>query len=239
MNKKILLQIATVASLFTSSLNAHATGVQKLDVLGTCTTSTQKRNAQTALKWLEDFAAWRLREQGFVMSPQFIVWHSSLAGLAAAYKVHSPQDFAKLPFPDGRLTCSNYVNTLAFMAMANDTTKWVEKPNAVYCLDQEKVTVDISFSGYQVARDADGYIQYAVPFSAPATKLFGFDANGEMVLQVVGVDSRTSVAAREKLKQIMADDPNRQNVLPKDELSKGTFSSFRAKFSSEFGVSCR
>lgn len=226
-------------SSVTQSSSASVHTKIELDHLETCKTDNQKKMAASALAWLQDFANWNLSEQASRMSADFLIWHSSLAGLATFYKLTNPDLHQKLPFGDSKIKCQNYVNTLAFLAAANDITKWKEEPRAVYCLNDHDLTIDLQFSGFQVARDSEGYIQYAVPYTAPATKLFSFNSEGKMKLQTVGLDSATSTAARAELQRIMAADPNRENILPKDEVSKGTFMTFASKFAQEFRLECR
>lgn len=238
MNKYFATTLTVLLALTGPAFSATMDDVTVKDTLGTCKTDIQKKHAVDALSWQEHFAAFRIKEQSEMLSSDFIVWHSSLAGLATFYKKVNPDAFKKLPFPDSRLTCTNYVNTLAFLATANDNTKWVEEAKSVYCLDESGVTLDIAFSGYQVVRDVDGYIQYSQPYSAPATKLFQFNAEGKVSFQVIGVDSATSSAARAELQKLVAADPNHENILPKDEKSRGTFLTFAASFAEKFVVKC-
>jgi hypothetical protein len=206
-------------------------------VLETCRTPSQIRNAENSLKWINAFVAWDLKAQSELFSQNFIVWHSSLSALAAYYKVNNPNDFAKLPFPDGKLTRANYSMSLAFLAFANDKTKWSEVPTKIDCIDDHTVSMDISFSGYQVKRDAEGYILYAVKYSAPAVKVFTIAADGKVALQTVALDSATSTKARMELAELVKkgqEDPVNYPPMPRDENSRGTFGSYYQEFQKAF-----
>lgn len=98
--------------------------------------------------------------------------------------------------------------------------------------------IDINFSGSIVKRDADGYIQYEVPYNAPATKVFTFNSAGKIAMQSVGVDSNVSFKARSELNELLkkaSQHPELYPPLPKDEGSKGTLKTYEEIFSRAFG----
>jgi hypothetical protein len=214
-----------------------------LDKLETCKTSHQVENAKVALKWIAAYNDLTsvsgnftdMRTQRELFSEDFNVWHASLAGLAAFYK--GTPVFEKLPFQSGQLDSKNYVMSVAFIAYANDLSKNKVIPKRVDCIKNNSVAVDIDFSGYQVKRDAEGYIQYEVEYHAPISKIFVFDQNHRVKQQSVILDSNTSNEVRARLQKKLkeaADYPEKFPPMVKNEKTKGTLMGIYERLNSEW-----
>lgn len=227
-----------VLSLFQFAQASEVPG----DTLQTCKTPVQIANAKKALTWLSAVVAWNeegVKTQSELFSETFVLWHPSLATLAAIYKTTYPELYPTLPFTNGQLTRANYAKTLAFLAESNNIKKWIEAPTRVDCfVDSNSVAIDIQFSGAIVKRDLDGYIQYEISYSAPATKVFTFDDQGKIKLQTVGVDSSISFKARAELNELLKkakENPEMYPPLPRSEETKGTYKTYEDLFSKAFG----
>lgn len=200
-----------------------------LDKLETCNTSGQVKNAEVALKWIaayNDLSKPRftdVKTQLSLFTKRFSLWHGSLAGLAAAYK--GTPAFGSLPFPTGQLNRQNFAKSIAFIAYANDLSKNKVVANRVDCIQDDTVVVDISFTGFQVKRDQDGYITYGVEYKAPTTKIFRFTGGHKIYQQSVILDASASIDARKRLADLVAKaqvNPTEFPPLPRDEATKGT-----------------
>lgn len=222
----LLVFVGALVCVPSPSKAAALTGLDKLE---TCKTKRQIENAEVALAWISAYNNLSsknftdIKTQLSLFAARFSVWHGSLAGLAAAYK--DTPAFATLPFPTGQLDRKNFAKSVAFIAYANDMSKNKVVTNRVDCIQRDTVVVDISFSGFQVKRDLDGYITYGVEYSAPTTKTFRFDRNHRIVQQSVILDSGASIDARKRLAELLAkaqSNPIEYPPLSRDESTRGT-----------------
>jgi hypothetical protein len=211
------LALAMVAGA-ASSVQAQTTydpyDLKKLDVLGTCKAGTvQEENAELALSFLKAFVAWHMNDQMSVIHPDFISWHSSLAGLLQAMPAYR----GKVPFDKGQYTSATYLETMAFLAYHNDIEHYVVAPTRVDCVGDEKVILMTDFTGIQLARDAaTGCVTHQVPFGSPTKIAIEFkdyqkSASApveKLVWRVESyLDDQASVKVREELAKLVKTQP--------------------------------
>lgn len=164
---KFLSRGAIVAALLIGA-SAHAADpydLKTLDVLGTCTPGTVKeQNAKNALSFLNSFVTWHVRDQIRVLHPDFISWHSSLAGLLEA----KPEMRGKVPFDKGQYNGNTYLQTMTFLAYFNDIDDYVVAPTRVDCVGDDRVVLVTQFKGVQLKREPKtGCVTHRVPFGSP------------------------------------------------------------------------
>ena len=206
------LAIATVLP-FQSAHAADPYDLNALDVLGTCKEPVQIRNAKNALSFLSAFVTWHVGDQVRTLDPEFMGFHSSLAGVL----VSNPGLRGKVPFDKGQWGPDKYIETMAFLAYHNDIDDYEVAPSRVDCFGSKRVILTTDFKGVQLARDkATGCITHREPFGAgtkiaveikeyvdEATKeTYGLVLSSESYL-----DNETSVAVRERLAERVRTEP--------------------------------
>lgn len=132
------------------SFAAGEFSLKDLDKLHTCAPGTiQEKNGQMALDYLEAFVWWNAKDQLHMVGDDFVAWHASLAGLLEAMPAYQ----GKVPFEKGQWTKAKYVETLSFLAYANDLSQYKVKPTRVDCVGEDMVVLLTDFTGFQIRRD--------------------------------------------------------------------------------------
>ncbi len=215
MIKSFFASLIVVCSLTASHAQAaDSYDLKKLDVFGSCKAGTVKEeNAELSLSFLKAFVTWHIGDQMMVVHPDFIAWHSSLAGLLEAM----PAFRGKVPFDMGQYYKSTYVQTMAFLAYHNDIENYVVAPTRVDCVGDDKVILMTNFTGVQLKRDdTTGCVTHTAPFGSPTKIAIQFKegqrAAGEPVQKLVYrvdsyLDDSASVKVREELARRVKTEP--------------------------------
>lgn len=198
-----------------TSVPADYYSLKRLDKLGTCELGTvQELNAELALSHLKAFTWWNVKDQLEQIHPDYISWHSSIAGLLELM----PQLKPVVPAKNGQWTANNYVETLAFLASANDIDKYVVEPVRVDCIGDSSVMLVTEFNGIQIRRDpTTGCVTHGVPFGSPTKimlELKDYQASPAAPVKrlvyrsISNLDDRVSAEVRVKLAEVVKGPPN-------------------------------
>jgi hypothetical protein len=232
-----------IAVAMTSAFQAQAAfNLQDLDKLKTCKTELQKTNANTALAFLEAFSWWNAKDQMNIITPDYIAWHASLAGLLEA----KPEYQGHVPFDGGQYTKDTYLETLSFIAAANDLSKYIQTPTRVDCVGNDDVVILEDFTSVQVRRDAQGCITHGTPYGSRVHLDFHLvnysGAVGEPERRLVSrtfshLDDKVSAKVREELAAIVGDPahPNPPNM-PENPAACKTRAQFLQDFKDQVGL---
>ncbi len=145
----VILFISTLLGA-RASFAAGEFNLKDLDKLQSCAVGTiQEKNGQMALDFLEAFIWWNAKDQLNMVGDDYIAWHASLAGLLES----NPQYKGHVPFDKGQWTKPTYVETLSFLAYANDLSQYKVKPTRVDCVGDDTVVLLTDFTGFQIRRD--------------------------------------------------------------------------------------
>ncbi len=150
--RNVLNSIILVSTILSGTLSfaAGEFSLKDLDKLQTCAPGTiQEKNGQMALDFLEAFVWWNAKDQLNMVGDDYIAWHASLAGLLES----APQYRGHVPFDKGQWTKKTYVETLSFLAYANDLSQYKVKPTRVDCVGDDSVVLLADFTGAQLRRE--------------------------------------------------------------------------------------
>jgi hypothetical protein len=210
--------IGPATSAEAQTVPADYYSLKRLDKLGTCALGTiQEVNAELALSHLKAFTWWNVKDQLEQIHPDYISWHSSIAGLLEVMPHLKPY----VPAQNGQWTAKNYVETLAFLASANDIDKYEVEPTRVDCVGDSSVVLVNEFRGLQIRRDpATGCVTHGVPFGSPVKimlELRDYQASPTaptkrlVYRSVSNLDDRVSAEVRVKLAEVVKGPPNMPN----------------------------
>ena len=205
-----LLSLAALAMSVTAN-NAFAGDdyeLEGLDFFKSCATSVQKENAELALSFLKAFSWWNMKDQMAMIHPDYISWHSSIAGLLVA----KPELAPYVPAKNGQWTKANYIEVMAFLAYANDTSKYKTKPVRVDCVGNDSVMLVTEFTGMQIRRDpATGCVTHGVKFGSPTKIMVDIrELDGQKMIyrSASNLIDEVSARVREELAEIVKGPPN-------------------------------
>lgn len=219
-----LVIFSAVSSMFASnafavpSANKYDFDLKKLDVFGSCKVGTkQEATAELALSFLKAFVTWHVGDQMAMVHPDFIAWHSSIAGLLEARPEFRGGTPPVYPPDMGQYRKDKYVETMTFLAYHNDIERYEVVPTRVDCVGDDKVILMTDFNGFQLKRDEKtGCITHTAPFGSPTkitVEFKDYQENASAPVQRLVyrtdsfLDDKVSVQVRKDLAEKVAKEP--------------------------------
>lgn len=170
--KKFFMMSLAITGLL-GAINGYAQEnyeLKKLDVIQTCRTANQVRNAEMALDFMKAQIWWNIKDQYEALHPEQKGWHGSLAGTIAA----NPASNAQVPFKDGVITKDNMVKTFALIAFLNDIRKYRVAALRLDCVDENTIIIVGDFTSVQIRRDEKGCVTHELPYGTAINLQFEY-----------------------------------------------------------------